>query len=53
MQHFTPELAFALGVRDRIMGVDADARHTTVERFDGCTYLEHAYYSGWIECSHY
>ncbi len=50
---FTPEIAFALGVRDRIAGIDADTRRDTIARFDGCTYLERSYWDGYCEASIY
>jgi hypothetical protein len=47
------EIAMALGIRDRIMGVDADARRITLARFRGVRDLEHAYYCGWREADGY
>jgi len=50
---FTKELAMALGCRDRVMGVDAEERRITLERFGGRKHLENAYHSGWLETEHY
>jgi hypothetical protein len=50
---FTTEYAECLGIRDRIMGVDAEERRITLSRFQGIPDLERAYWSGWIEADHY
>jgi hypothetical protein len=46
----------ALGVRDRVMGVDAEARRITLDRFRGRRgrrRLERAYRAGWLEAKLY
>ena len=47
------EIANALGVRDRIQGIDADGRNITLARFRGRQRLEQAYWNGFLEANHY
>jgi hypothetical protein len=50
---FTAELARALGMRDRVEGVDSEMRNLTLARFHGRKKLEQAYWAGWNEANDY
>ena len=49
----TKEIAEAFGYRDRCLGVDAESRNITLDRFRGRSRVTRAYWDGWAEADHY
>ena len=49
----TKEIAEAFGYRDRCLGVDAESRNITLDRFRGWSRVTRVYWDGWAEADHY
>ena len=47
------EVANALGHRDRCLGIDAEGRGVTLDRFKGRPRVARAYWRGYYEADHY